>query len=201
MASALIVIQMLGLFFSASLAVYDIETIVATGPIFSLTSAAIVVLSLQAQRPAGFYFGLAAPTIAVACFCIICGLEWGPSRAQVPISWLLVGFAAGCIPAGVHAFAETRSDPPASRRPFQFGIAAMLWLTLIVALLLSLLRLQNQQRIAFVASTAYVLAVGYLVRQFHRDRLADPISGRETAKGNAEGDPPQADASLPRAKT
>ncbi len=75
MASWLIVAQMLGLFFSASLAVYDVESIVVSGPTLSLTSLAIVVLSHRKHRPAGFYFGLATPTISVACFSIICGFE------------------------------------------------------------------------------------------------------------------------------
>jgi len=169
LASRLIVIQVVGVSLGALAATSEIESILVSGPLMSFSGAAIALASYRAGRPDGFYFGLAAPTVAVVCFAIICGLEWSPSDARWPIGLLLAHFALIHLPAGIYAFREAQDvQRPAQRRRVQFSIAAILVTTLAAALFLGAFRTENQQAIAGVAFAAYAVFVGYVVRGFHR---------------------------------
>ncbi len=178
MTSALIVIQVVGVLLAAGFAFDEIESIVFSGPVLSLTSLVIAAASFRACRPAGFYFGLATPTFAILCFAVICGQEWSPAEAQRPVSRCSAVFAIGLALAGIRASIESRQEPRAARpRRLQFSIAALLWLTLFTAVLLSLfrisapLRFADPQTIAWLTLAVYAVAVGYVVRWFHRGWL------------------------------
>lgn len=176
----LLVLQLLGVLIATGVAAWDIESIVFTGPVLFVTGLGIAAVSSLAGRPFGFYFGLAAPTVAVLCFSIICGLEWSPQEAHDPISLLLVGFCVLFTALGILALLERQKDGIVRRRGrFQFSIAAMLWAMVVTAIVCGCIRTDNQQRIAVSALAAYVIVVGYFVRRFHVDRRAlgrDPAS-------------------------
>ncbi len=163
----LVVLQWLGLLIATGLAVCNIETIVVSGPILSLTGFGIAAASFRSYRVAGFYVGLSAPTVAVCCFSIICGLEWSPSDAQWPIASLLVLYCLISLSPSVYALVERNG--PAGRRHgrFQFSIAAMLGAMVVAAVLCSSIRIGNPQAIAVGAIVAYFIVALYIVRRFH----------------------------------
>jgi hypothetical protein len=172
----LIGLQMVGTPLCIWLSVKHIESILASGPIFSLVGIAIAVACYRFNLRRGFYFGLAAPTVSVLCFALICGLDWSPSDARRPIPALLILFALFYIPAGFYAFAEAKSPRPLAKRPIQFTIASLLWTTLAVSIFLSACRVQDQALIALLALAGYGVIVWYVVSRFRRNEglFAEP---------------------------
>ncbi|WP_372896477.1 hypothetical protein [Stieleria sp.] len=84
---------MTGSLLASACAVYDIESIVVSGPLLSLCAIILAVLSI---RPGlrGFWI-LSASMIAmtIGCFLTIFLLEWSPGEAQTPIGAATVVFA------------------------------------------------------------------------------------------------------------
>lgn len=196
MTSALIVIQVVGVLLAAGFAFDEIESIVFSGPVLSLTSLVIAAASFRACRPAGFYFGLATPTFAILCFAAICGQEWSPAEAQRPVSRCSAVFAIGLALAGIRAWIESRQERLAARtRRLQFSIAALLWLMLFTALLLSLFRISaplqsaDPQVIASMTLAVYAVAVGYVVRRFHRGWLPATEPGDQSPPPDSHSPP------------
>lgn len=60
----------------------------------------------------GAVFGLSGPAIAVLCFLLINGMEWSPTDAQHPISFLLLVYGCISLPCAVIAISENRADKP-----------------------------------------------------------------------------------------
>ena len=165
----LICLQLLSIVASAFAAVIDIETIVVTGPIFSLVGLLIATTCYRRHRPKGLYFGLSVPSISVLCFSIIYGLQWEPRTATFPISCLLVLFAIVALPLGAFAVRENRLIEITKRRTrLQFGIVTVLGLMALVAICLSLLRTDSTLAEAAGILFAYGSVCCYHLWCFHR---------------------------------
>ncbi|MDV6032279.1 MAG: hypothetical protein F9B45_19760 [Phycisphaera sp. RhM] len=84
---------MIGSLLASACAVYDIESIVVSGPLLSLCA---IILAVLSTRPGlrGFWI-LSASMIAmtIGCFLTIFFLEWSPGEAQTPIGAATVVFA------------------------------------------------------------------------------------------------------------
>jgi hypothetical protein len=166
----LIVVQMAAIGVGAAVAVFEIESIVVSGPILSLSGLVSAAWCAARGRTRGLYFSASVPTIAVVCFALINGLGWGPSQAQTPIATLLVVFAAASIPLGVFALREADGWANVPKRgPVQFRIATLLWLMAAVSLPLALFRL-GPAGPALAVLAAYALMFGYVLRSFHLRR-------------------------------
>ena len=165
----LISLQLLSIMASIIAAVVEIETIVWTGPIFSIVGLLIAVPCYRQHFPTGLYFGLSVPTISILCFSIILGLQWGPSTAAVPISCLLVLFAIVALPLGAFAIREGRLVTIAKRRTtLQFGIMTLLGLMALVAVLSFLVRTGSVLAAATGILISYTSVCCYVLRRFHR---------------------------------
>jgi hypothetical protein len=192
----LLVLQMLGIAVGVAAAVWEITSIVCSGPVLSLTGLLLALVSFGRGRGAGLLFGLAVPTTTVFCFAIIAGLGWSPATAHVPISALL--FVFGWVALGLcrRAFEEVRNrgrDGPRAA-PFQFSIAALLVLTLLVSIGLSLWKTFGQPGAAIAVFLVYTAVAGYVVSQFNRAQptretpVQDGCPVLEDGEGN-RGDP------------
>jgi len=167
----LIVLQLIGIVSSMAAAIVEIETIVGTGPAFSLAGVLISALCYRSNTEVGFYFGLAVPTIAVLCFAAIFGFQWSPADAQVPIGCAICGFGVLAIPLGLFALLEGRSADLAKRPVrLQFGIAVLLGLMFVVSVPLGLLRTGQQLGAAIGILVSYGVVAGFVVRRFYAGR-------------------------------
>lgn len=164
--------QLVSMLAAVVAAVIEIETIVVTGPLLSLSGLVMAGWSFYRGARLGFYFGLTAPTIAVICFAVIYGFSWGPSEAATPIASLLFVFGVGCIPLAFLALRETDPTPVfRSATPPQFSLAALLVWTLAVSLPLGFYRL-GPVGAALGVLGSYALLVGYALVHFHATRAA-----------------------------
>ncbi len=138
--SSLIVAHTIGVLVAGIAAVFEIESILASGPVLALTGSLLAGLSYRARHRIGFGFGLTAPVVALAWFLIINGLSWGPDRAHLPVSLFLIIFALASIPGSVFCVLEVLSSHAGADHRFQFSIGTMLAITFLVALYLGILR-------------------------------------------------------------
>jgi hypothetical protein len=68
------------------LAWYDIESIMITGPVGSLTGLVLFILSAKSGYKTGIAAGLSAPVFSIVCFAFIFINEWGTTQAYFPVS-------------------------------------------------------------------------------------------------------------------
>ncbi len=95
-------------------ALYDIESIVVTGPILSVTGVGAALFSRRHQQAGGIIFGLSGPVITLFCFVLIDQLNWSPRNAQYPVSLIAMVYATCTLPLGLHVWTRTDSDSVAA---------------------------------------------------------------------------------------
>jgi hypothetical protein len=138
----LLIIQTVGITLAVIAANVEIESIIATGLVLSALSLMLAYLAFQRKYSICLYYGLTTPAVSLFCFVLINVLHWGPNEARIPIGIFLAGFGMVNIPFGILALRELKRTKTQSFRkgPFQFSIAAIMGLTLVVALSLSLIK-------------------------------------------------------------
>ena len=141
--SSLVVAHTIGVLVAGIAAVFDIKTILLSGPVLALTGILIAVQSYRARRRIGFGFGLTTTTAGVAWFLIIFFRQWGPNTAHLPVSLFLIVFALASIPWGVFCSLEAFTPNAGSKTRFQFSIGTLLAIMFFVALYLGILRALN----------------------------------------------------------
>lgn len=170
--------QTFGILLAVVLAVIDIESIVISGPILSVTGALIAFLAHHRDHLLGLLFGLSPPTVAAFCLFVIAMLEWSPADAQVPVAAFLVLYGLLCVPICVLAEAELQSSRDSRRKVhFQYSIAAMLVLMLVLAIVLGLTQTAGGKGLAAGISLAYLSALFYVLNQFFRNRRLQKLAG------------------------
>jgi hypothetical protein len=138
--ASLIVGHTLGVLAAAIVAVFEIESIVFTGPVLGFTGLLIAVFSFRARRRIGFGFGLTATAAAILWFAIIVSLSWSPGTAHRPVSTFLILFALTSIPWSTFSVSELFSPHGRAAARFQFGLGTMLLITFFEASYLGILR-------------------------------------------------------------
>jgi hypothetical protein len=177
--SWLILAQTAGIQVAAIVAAYEIESIVFSGPILSVTGALIALLSFRRGCTFGLLFGLAAPSVTAFCLFVIAMLEWSPGDAHLPVSTFLFLFGLGCIPACAVTILEARAvNAGRANTPFQYSIAAMLVLMLALALGLGLTQAYSYKGAAAGTTLAYLVVLLYVLhRHFENRRSAEAATG------------------------
>jgi hypothetical protein len=171
----LIVAQIVGILAAVIASVIQIESILVSGPLVSLVGLLISLVSFRRNDGVGLLFGLSTPSVAVLCFSIIFGMNWGPKEAAFPISCLLVAFAVLSVPAGVVALRRLRRPAGERRRlKMQFQISTLLGLTFLVALVLGLHKTFAEPGAAMGIVIMYSTAVAIVIKRF-RDGM--PATG------------------------
>lgn len=170
--------QTFGILLAVVLAVIDIESIVISGPILGLTGALIAFLAHRRDHLLGLLFGLSAPTVAAFCLFVIAMLEWSPADAQVPVAAFLILYGFLCVPGSALAIAELQSSRNSRpHAPFQYTIAAMLVLMLVLAIVLGLAQTAGGKGLAAGISLAYLSALSYVLNQFFCNRRLQKLAG------------------------
>jgi hypothetical protein len=121
----------------------------------------------------GFYYGLAVLGVAVLCFAIIFGFQWGPAAAEVPIALILFLSAFGAAPLGFLAWWELQRAG-LRKRPFraQGGITALLSLLFVASIGFGLFQSLGSAGAAAALFVAYLLIVSGAAANFHVSRAA-----------------------------
>jgi hypothetical protein len=178
----LTILQTIGVEVATLLALFEIRTIVASGPLLSALGLAIAYIAFRRNRPLGLCFGLAAPTASVFCFSLIHGLDWGPDRARMPVLVILVVVAlfhvAALYPVGCELAVERGDDR--EKVPFQFSIMSLLVLTTVVAIFFGTCKTFGLAGTAIGPLLTYGVIVAYSLRQFLVMRSERDEDGRGT---------------------
>ena len=170
-ASWLLIAHTVGILLATVCAAIDIENIMVSLPALSLSGALVALGSFRQDHLLGFLFGLSAPSVAVFCFFVIVTLEWSPSDAQVPVSIFLGIFALLSFSACALAMLELQTSGQAQPRgPFQFSIAALLVLMVVLALVLGFVQTLEIRLFATGVSLAYLVAILYGLNRFFNNR-------------------------------
>jgi len=82
-------LQLLAAIIATSLAWFDIETILGTGPGGSVVGVIVFVMAFRLKDKPSLYIGLSAPVFALGCTLLIMILNWGPGDARIPIPIIL----------------------------------------------------------------------------------------------------------------
>ncbi|MCC6123826.1 MAG: hypothetical protein IT426_02605 [Pirellulales bacterium] len=167
---SLVIIHILGVTVAVILALIEIESIIPTGICLVAYSLIVALLAYRRNRATCLYYALAAPSVSVACFSVIFGLHWGPNDARIPIGCSLALFGLVNIPFGIAALFELKQPESGSRRkgPFQYSIASIMGLTLVVALSLSLSKTLGNRGIALAILLCHLSLTAYILRRFHK---------------------------------
>ena len=84
---------MTGSLLAAAFAVYDIESIVVSGPLLSLCAIILAVLSIRPELRGFWILSASMIAMSIGCFLTIYLLSWSPGKAQTPIGAATVVFA------------------------------------------------------------------------------------------------------------
>lgn len=91
-------------------AFYDIESIVATGPILFFIGIPVVILSRRLGLTSGLTFGISGPAISLLCLVLINLLGWSPADAQLPVSTIAAIYTTFALRLGLHVWTRTGYD-------------------------------------------------------------------------------------------
>ena len=110
--AAICVLQIVGIAGSVVAAAIDIETILAAGPIFSGMGLIVALRAWASRSVANVVFGLSAAAMSVFLFCLIVSLGWGPGKAQVPVSVILIAYELVIVPIGLFSLFRILKPAP-----------------------------------------------------------------------------------------
>jgi hypothetical protein len=167
-AGTLCVLQILGISVSVLAAIWDIESITWTGPIFSMVGVLVALDSRVSRSASHVLFGLSTAAVSVFCLFWIVSLSWSPRDAAVPVSSALICYELLIMPVGCLALYRTlRPLEPhgaTDSRPWQFSIGGLLLATAVLAVALSAGRLVYDYgqgvRVAVAAALLVLSIVG-----------------------------------------
>jgi hypothetical protein len=177
-------------------AAFDIESIVVTGPILSLSGLAVTLIGWGFRSSSMALFGISIPSFSMAIFGIsipsfsmaiflwITFQAWSPAEAQLPVTTALIGYQLVILPVGWWALRQALSGPMAASGELrlQFSVRSLLIVTLIAAVSLGVMRLCDsrdvQLRLAVCLFVVAVLASTTLVARrlfgFQGDKASVP---------------------------
>lgn len=137
-AAVVCMLQMLGISGAVILAAIDIETIIATGPIFGVLGIVVALGSRASRSISNAVFGLSTLAVSIACTVWIIALSLGPTDAQIPVTAALICYELLSLPVGCLALYRTVAPPGSLQtgRRWQFSIAQLLATTTLLAIVM-----------------------------------------------------------------
>jgi ketosteroid isomerase-like protein len=150
------VIQLLGISGAVIAAAVEVETIVGTGPAFSLLGLAVCFGWLVSRSYTTIVFGLSATAISVSLLALIAGLRWSPQDASIPVPLILLAYEAMIVPVGLVSLHRTiaRGSWKSSRRAWQYNIWSLLAVTAVAGAAAAVVRLAMQFGAPVLVTTA-----------------------------------------------
>ncbi len=103
-----IILQMVVAIAGCVAAFYDVETIVATGPILSIVGIFGVMTSFKRRFSLGLWISMSAPAISLGVFLLIFLRDWSPSYAQGPVPIIGTIYTVAICGMGILAILRTR---------------------------------------------------------------------------------------------
>jgi len=161
------IFQILGLSIAVIVAAVDIESIIVSGPILSITGL-VAALSWRFCRSVFLgALGLSAPAMSLFLLLLISGLNWSPSDAQVPVTAILIGYEVLIAPFALVGLymALTRSAGGEDHAPFQFSLQSLVLASIFVGTVyagievLTLVGYQVQLAMSIGLAVAILIAV------------------------------------------
>jgi peptidoglycan/LPS O-acetylase OafA/YrhL len=89
-----ILVQLMFAVLATTLAFYDIQTIIGTGPIGSIIGLIVFAYANEPNIPSRKKIGLSAPIFSLFCFSLVFFLDWSKTSAQFPVSTLMTFYTA-----------------------------------------------------------------------------------------------------------
>ena len=127
-------IQILLLSVAVIIAAIEIETIVASGPVLSVTGVVVAIYGWRSRSiPAGIV-GLSAFLMSIFLVVLINLLDWSPRAAQFPVSVILMVYEAIITPVALIGSYRlfTRSKDGSVSAPIQYSLRSLLAASLVV---------------------------------------------------------------------
>jgi hypothetical protein len=138
----------------------------------------IAFLAYGRNRTLCLYYALTTATVSIICLAALLGLNSRSCHIRFPIGIFMASFGLFNIPFGIATLLDVKRKRRGCRRkgPFQYSIAAIIGLTSIVAVSISLIKTLGNQGFALAVLLCYFVFVGYVLMRFHKhDRNAGKI--------------------------
>jgi hypothetical protein len=156
-------------------ATIEIESIVATGPVFSLIGLSLSIAWIFYRRvPALPLIGMSLPILSLIVFALINLLEWSPDEASRPVSTTLLVYQAVVVAIGLNTLRSILADGRfvPSNGGGQFSIRSLLILTGVLGVALGAIKFAIDHgararcglAVGFTAITAAGLAAIFISR-------------------------------------
>ncbi|MBC8872871.1 MAG: hypothetical protein H8E44_25840 [Planctomycetes bacterium] len=164
-------VELLGVRGSVIASAAEVESIVGTGPVFSVLGLVVCIGWIYSRSLATFVFGLSAIVISLFVLTLIVGLHWSPGEASVPVPLILLAYEAVIVPVGLVSLHRTIARPSrkSSKRKWQFKLRSLLIVTTLAGVAAAIVRLAMQfgapvlVTAAIGGAAATVAAVGAVV--------------------------------------
>lgn len=133
--ASLCFIQLLGVCGSVIAAAIEIETIMVTGPIFSVAGVVVACGWKVSRNPLIVVFGLSAAVVSTFTFFLIFSLSWSPEDAAFPVPLMLLGYEFVIVPIGLFSIYRLLIIPQKNtvERTRQFDLRSLLIVTFVAA--------------------------------------------------------------------
>jgi hypothetical protein len=158
--AALLLVHLLGIGGSVIAATVQIESIVGTGPAFSVLGLIVAECGRRCRLRGMFWVGSSTLVLSLIVFGLIYLANWSPDEASIPVSVMLLAYEAVTVPAGLmmlwRLFVPAPSD---TRAAWQFDLKSMLRVTCLMAIALAAGRASSDQGLSLLSA----IAVGFLV--------------------------------------
>jgi hypothetical protein len=159
-------------------AAVEVETIVGTGPAFSLLGLIVCVGWVFSRSIATLVFGLSASAISLFLLALIAGLHWSPSDASIPVPLILLGYEIVAVPIGLASLYRILARRAKKRRDrfWQYNLWLLLAVTTLAAATAAVVRLALQfgtpvlVTAAIGAAVATVASIGLVILRGLTDR-------------------------------
>lgn len=167
--------QMVGISGAVVASVIDIESIVGSGPILSLTGLALAIGAWKTRRSrTGLLFGLSAGAMTVAVFLLIFLRRWSPDDAKYPVPLILIGYEYLIAPVALLAAHELRQENATvlPGRHVQFNLRELLLVTTFLAIVFAAIRLaMTGHPLPVTAAPGIVVLIVAVASSLKRRRL------------------------------
>lgn len=190
----LCVVLLVGIAGSTVAATVEIESIVATGPIFSLVGLATALGIFVSRSPANLLFGLSTPAFSACVFALIFSNGWSPQQAYPPVSAIILGYETLVIPLGLLSLYRTVqvvAGPAVETGRWQFNLRTLFYIVLISSLSLGAGRtcfhLGGNVRVAIASGICLLTVFSILLTGWLALRMQVP--NLQSADGKSEGTP------------
>lgn len=158
----LVIAHLVGICGSVIAATIEIETIVGTGPIFSILGLIVAAMGRHSPVRRISWWGASTLLLSLFVFALILIADWSPAAARQPVGILLLLYQAAAVPLGLSALRQLLMPATDARRAWQFDLRTLLGFTSLLAVILAAGRIGSNQGFSALAATAIAAFVGTL---------------------------------------